>query len=138
MKAPLRFLLLLAITVLPLGFLSAKKNTSTLKIDFKFENIEEGYDHVSKTNVYVDGELAATSSEVLQSKPNSVSVSIPKGEHTIRVVNLALYQGNWEEHTVENNYSIDCLHEFTRNFQKKKYNLKLTFDLNSKTKAQFK
>lgn len=137
MKAQLRFLLLTAIIALPLGFLSAKKS-SALKIDFKFENIEEGYDHLCKTNVYVDGELLATSSEELQSKPNSVTVSIPKGEHNIRVVNLALYEGNWEEHTKDNNYSIDCLHEFRYNFKKKNYNLKLVFDLNSDTKVKFK
>ncbi len=137
MKAQLRFLLLLAITVLPLGFLSAKK-TTTLQIDFKFENIEEGYDHLCKTNVYVDGELLATSSEKLQSKPNSVTVSIPKGEHNIRVVNLALYEGSWEEHTKDNNYSIDCMHEFKHDFKKKKYNLRLVFDLNSDTKVTFK
>ncbi len=137
MKANLRFLLLLAITAIPIGFLSAKKS-SALKIDLKFENIEEGYDHLCKTNVYVDGELLATSSEELQSKPNSVKVSIPKGEHNIRVVNLALYEGNWEEHTKDNNYSIDCLHEFRYNFKKKNYNLKLVFDLNSDTKVKFK
>jgi hypothetical protein len=137
MKAEMRFLLLLAIVALPLGSISAKR-TSKLIIDVKFENIEDGYDHLCKTRVFVDGELVATSSEELQSKPNTLTVNIPRGEHTVKVVNYALYEGNWEEHTIENNYSVDCLHEFTEKFRKKKYKLNIVFDLDDVTKTEFK
>lgn len=137
MKAEIRILLLLAIVALPLVSISAKK-PSKLIIDVKFENIEVGYDHLCKTKVFVDGELVATSSEKLQSKPNKITVNVPPGEHTVRVVNYALYEGNWEEHTIENNYSIDCLHEFNHHFLKRKYKLKLVFDIDDKTNAEFK
>jgi len=78
--------------------------------------------------VYVDGELAGETSELVQSKPNSCSVSVPRGKHSIRIVNMAFYEGDWEEHTKVNEYSIDALYEGEIEL-KKKLTINLTFDI---------
>ncbi len=137
MKVQKSFLLLFALLTLPLLSIYSQK-MSTLIVNTKFTNIEKGYDHLTKTVVFVDDELVASTSEKLQSIPNSVKVKIPKGEHKVRVINYAFYEGNWEEHTIENNYSVDCLYELNMNFKKSKYKLDLVFDIDSETKAKLK
>ena len=99
-------------------------------VNYKFTGIRDGYDHKSRTHIYVDGEKAATSSEALESKPNSVSTKVPKGEHDIKVINEAFYEGKWEEHTVENGYSIDCKYENTFTFGKSR-KINMVFDIDS-------
>jgi hypothetical protein len=64
-------------------------------------------------------------------------VSVPAGDHKLRVVNWAKYEGTWEEHTVENNYSIDCMHEEGHRFSKPE-KLYLVFDLDSGTQVSWK
>ena len=56
----------------------------------------------------------------------------------MRIVNYALYEGNWEEHTVENNYSYDCVYELNQNFKKRKYTVDLVFDLDNGVEAKVK
>ncbi len=112
--------------------------TSKLTVHFKFLGIEEGYDHDCKTQVYVDEEFLGESGVAPQSKDGSFTVNVPLGQHNLRVVNLALYEGVWEEHTVENNYSIDCLYETYRSFKTKPEKLYLVFDLDGETMASWK
>ncbi|MEZ4829021.1 MAG: hypothetical protein R3C61_22450 [Bacteroidia bacterium] len=109
----------------------------TLSVNFKFMNVEPGYDHNTKCIVFVDGEELGASSEALQTKGNSFSVSVPKGTHELRVVNMAEYQGTWEEHTIDNNYSVDCVFTETHTF-KKNEKLFLVFDLDSEMYASWK
>ena len=116
-----------------LGFAQKTK----LNVNFKFLNIVEGYDHNTKCEVWIDDDLVGTSKVSKESELNSFSVEFPSGEHTIRVVNYAEYEGNWEAHTVENEYSIDCYFEETHNF-KKKGKLFLLFDIDNGTKASWK
>jgi hypothetical protein len=78
--------------------------------------------------VYVDGNLVSETSEQLQSKPNSCSVSIPRGKHVIRIVNMAYYHDKWEEHTIENEYSLNALYEGGIKL-KKKLTINLVFDI---------
>lgn len=107
-----------------------------LKVAFKFENIVEGYDHTCRTQVFVDGELVGTSPEVLESKGCSFTVEVPKGKHDVKIMNQALYEGSWEDHTIDNNYSIDCSFEDSVKF-KKKHVLKLVFDIDAGTTAEW-
>lgn len=111
--------------------------TAKLTVNYKFEGIEPGYDHDSKTQVYIDGEFIGESGVSPESKGGSFTVNVPAGQHTLRVVNLALYEGVWEEHTVENNYSVDCVYETYRTF-KKPEKLYLVFDLDSEMYASWK
>ena len=108
-----------------------------LTINFKFLNIVEGYDHTSRTQVFVDGELLATSEEFLESKGGKMKVVIPKGKHDVLVMNQALYEGEWENHTIENNYSIDCLYEEAGMKRGKKATLTLIFDIDSGTEVKW-
>ena len=102
-------LLTLFMSLITLGAQAQKKGTITFNASYT--GIIDGYDHINKTMVYVDGELAGETSELVQSKPNSCSVSVPRGKHSIRIVNMAFYEGDWEEHTKVNEYSIDALYE---------------------------
>jgi hypothetical protein len=107
----------------------------TLTVRYRFANIEEGYDHTTRTTVFIDGEEAGTSASHPQSKPASLKVPVSKGLHQVRIVNYALYDGVWEEHTIANNYSIDCLAELELKVRKKS-EIRLLFDLNSGTQVE--
>jgi hypothetical protein len=111
---------------------AADSNTKSLTINYTFENIEEGYDHLSKLIVYIDGVNVGESEAQVQSKPGSITVPVSKGEHSIRAVSLAQYEGVWEEHTIDNEYSIDCLLEKTINVEKN-ISITLVFDIDSGT-----
>lgn len=102
-------------------------------VKYSFKGIEEGYDHDTRTELYIDDELVGTSTVKKESKPNSVTAATAKGKHNIRVVNQALYEGTWEDHTIANNYSIDCLYEAEINV-KKTLTIQLLFDLDGETK----
>ncbi|MFA5973970.1 MAG: hypothetical protein WC780_16595 [Lentimicrobiaceae bacterium] len=116
----------LIICIFASGTYAQKKGTLT--VNTKFSGILNGYDYITKTLVYVDGDLAGETSELVQSKPNSCSVTLPRGMHTIRIVNLAYYEGKWEEHTLKNNYALDALYEGNVKV-KKKFMMNLVFDI---------
>lgn len=126
---------LLAISLFLLGSLVAYSQI-TMVINFKFINIEEGYDHQCKTLVLIDGETVGESKVTPQSKGATFTVKVPKGNHELSVVNWALYEGNWEEHTIANNYSIDATYSASRKF-KKPEKLYLLFDLDEGTRSSW-
>ncbi len=107
--------------------ISAQK-AGKLEIKWSFLGINEGYDHQNKCKVWVDGELKGESTETAESKPNKMKVSVPIGNHEIRIVNYAFYEGNWEEHSIDNDYSIDCIFDNEVNI-KKKTRITLVFDI---------
>ena len=111
--------------------------TTKLTVNVKFVGIEDGYDHQTRTAVFIDGNEVGVSPETQQSKTGGFTVDVPQGNHQLRVINYALYQGNWEEHTLVNDYSIDCLYESTRQF-KKPEKLYLLFDIDSGTEFSWK
>jgi len=111
---------------------------ATLTVTFKFAGITEGYDHTCKSQVWMNGELLGESSEVKESVGGSFTVDIPYGEHTVRVINLAQYEGEWEEHTIENNYSIDCLWRGSHTYSKKANKLFMLHDLDAGTVISWK
>jgi hypothetical protein len=81
------------------------------RITWRFENIVEGYDHIHQMVVEADGVEVATSEEMNESTPGSMSVTLPEGASTLRIVSMAMYEGFWEEHTIDNDYAVDCLWE---------------------------
>jgi hypothetical protein len=128
------FLLLLTTCItLP----SIAQKTGKLTITWEFKGVEEGYDHKNRIVVYIDGEEEGTSSSMVQTKKNSYTISPSLGNHDVRIVNWALYDGTWEEHTIANNYSVDCLWEDNIKI-KKKTNVYLVFDLDDETTAKVK
>ena len=127
----------LLLSILMVATLVTNAQTAKLTVYVKFIGIEEGYDHDTKTAVFIDGNEIAVSQVTPQSKTGSFSVDVPAGSHELKVMNYALYEGNWEEHTVANEYSIDCFFEENHTF-KKPEKLYLLFDIDSGTKASWK
>lgn len=107
--------------------------TVALKVTFKFMNIVEGYDHDCKTQVLIDGNLVGESEEVKESKGAAFTVQVPVGKHDISIVNWAKYEGQWEEHTVANEYSIDCNYAESGHNFKKDSKFFMIFDIDTQT-----
>lgn len=112
----------------------AMAQTTALTVSFKFINIVDGYDHNCKSEVSIDGEAKGTSPEVKESVGSVFVVNVPSGTHDFSLMNFAQYEGNWEEHTVENEYSIDCMVEDNGHvFEGKKAKLFVIFDIDTQT-----
>lgn len=118
-----------------MAFLSAAVFAQKINISYEFKGIEPGYDHQTRCIMFVDGVETAVSEANLQSKGGKFSAKVEPGKHAIRIVNYALYEGNWEAHTVENDYSLDCSFEADFEFEKKKskLNIDLIFNLDKGT-----
>ena len=108
--------------------------TCKLNVQFSFKGIVEGYDHNSKTSLFVDGEQVAESSVKKESEHNSFTAKVPRGNHHVKIVNYAYYDNEWEEHTVDNEFSIDCKYEADMKLKRKK-NITLLFDLDNGTQV---
>lgn len=119
---------IILICFLFIGLSSFSQGKSKLSIDWQFTGIIEGYDHDSKVEVYLDGVLVKTSTVSKQSKKNTVSIATSKGQHHIRIVNLAFYENKWEEHSHANEYSLDAIYENDLKL-KKKNKISLIFDI---------
>lgn len=107
---------------------TVKEKTYDLSIEYSFDGIKEGYDHLTKLIVSINGEVADTSTKKYQSKVNSLLLSLPAGEHTIKAECLAFYDGFWEPHLRNNGYNVDCVYE-TRIIMTENKNMKILFDL---------
>lgn len=99
-----------------------------LTVTWIYKNVEEGFDHDNRTEVYVDGNKVGTSDIYKESKKGTMTVMVPAGEHQITIENYAYYEGNWELHSIENNYSVDAFYSINLNFKKKRY-INLVFDI---------
>ena len=112
----------------------------TIKITFKYKfiNVNDGFDHISRMKVYLDGNLIGTSNPDgtssdaslihKETTENIFAVEVPKGFHKLRAIVEAYYQGTWEEHLKENSYALDCLYEKSMDFNKA-MNVELEFDI---------
>lgn len=109
--------------------LFSQKNVE-VKIDWIFKGIVAGYDHEFRFEVYVDGKNVTTSTIARQSVKNKVVIPVKGGTHTIRVVGYAKYENNWEIHSIENDYAMDAIYEFTEDFKRKK-KISLVLDLDA-------
>lgn len=117
--------------------LTGYAQTTRLTVSFQFRNVVEGYDHDSKTQVLIDGEAVGMSGVAKQSKGTTFTVEVPTGEHELSIINWALYEGEWETHTIDNEYSIDAIYEETHTF-KKPEKLYLAFDIDNGALASWK
>lgn len=109
-----------------------------IKVNTSYSGVVEGYDHLCKTVLFVDGKQVGESSELPQTNPNSFSVNIPRGEHRLKVVNMAKNGDTWEEDTIINDYSLDAVFEGSIKL-KKALTIELVFDIGQeKTLATLK
>jgi hypothetical protein len=112
------------------AFFITLASAQVMEVKYSFLNIVEGYDHDTRMVVYVDGNKTMTSNTRKESQGDHFDVVLPEGQHGIRLVNEAFYEGTWQEHTISNEYSQNLLHEFRAELTKKsKIKLKLVFDL---------
>ncbi len=125
-------LLFLSLLVAMIAASASAQKTGVITVTTSFKGIIEGYDHINKTQIYIDGNLAGESAQGPESVPLSFSVKVPQGVHQVRVINLALYDGNWEEHTKDLSYSLDALYEGQVKL-KKKLSINLVFDIEKET-----
>jgi hypothetical protein len=121
---------LLALMLFLSGSVMAQKMIN-LQVSWVYTNVIEGYDHPSKSAIYIDGREVAVSTVKKQTQKNSITIPVAAGSHEIRIVNLSEYDGVWEEHTEENNYSLDAIYETTLNFKKKPRKIDLIFDIDT-------
>lgn len=118
------------------GFSQNKSNDIKLTINYEVLNtVSDKYSYVSKLVVYVDGVRTAESSPRIQTEPNSCTVTLSKGKHKVRAILEALYEGEWEERTLKNEYSLDLEWVETTDFKKNR-KVKITFDLDSGVKVK--
>lgn len=97
-----------------------EKEAVPLIVAWQYLHVIDGYDHDNRMLVYVDGKLAATSAVFRESKKGTVTVDVPFGSHDILIENYAYYEGNWELHSRQNDYSIDAFYTANLAFTKKK------------------
>jgi hypothetical protein len=120
--------ILLIATTLALTSFAPKPKDASLTFKYSFKGIVEGYDHDTKMVVWEDGKIIGESTVQKQSKPNSITLKLKPGNHSLKAVMNASYEGEWEEHLKANDYSIDCLFEQTLNVKGKKV-ITLVFDI---------
>jgi hypothetical protein len=127
----LKFLYIAFLTFIFAFSITAKnidKSQPTLTIEFTFTGIVDSCDYLNRINVFIDGEKFATSTEKKQSEANSVTLTVKKGKHKIKVIDEVLFQNKWEEQTLANNYNIDAIYESEIQV-KKSMTINLLFDL---------
>ncbi|MDH4472958.1 MAG: hypothetical protein QE487_10135 [Fluviicola sp.] len=100
-----------------------------LTVTWIYKNVEVGYDHENRMIVYVDGKQMGTSAIFAESKKGSMTVIVPPGQHDVVIENYAFYEGQWELHSIENNYSVDAFYSTNMIFAKKKRSVDLVFDI---------
>lgn len=108
------------------GFAYGQQGKLTVHIEFR--GIEDGYDYMTKDELYVDDQLLQVTDEHMESQAIDVQINVPLGKHKLSVVNWTLYEGSWEKTTIENEYSIDGFGEIQCNF-KKKGKVSIVYDL---------
>lgn len=104
----------------------------TITFKYKFIHEGEGKDINTRLKIYVDDVVKGVSLAKVEAEENHVTVEIPSGNHKIRAVIESEFEGVWEEHTVVNEYSIDCVYLTEMNFTKH-VRIELIFDLEKGT-----
>lgn len=109
--------------------LNAHSKEQRVILEWKFKGIEDGYDHLNRSKVYIDGEQMPVSQSCHQSEWGNYEAKLSKTTHKIRLVNEAYYEGRWIEHTFDNEFSINAVCEFDLN-AKEVSKVQIEFDLN--------
>lgn len=101
-----------------------------MEIDWRFIHVENGYDHTSRMQVFVDDVEYGTSVQSLESEGGLFTLEIPKGTHRVRIVNQSFLNGVWQDHTIVNNFSVEAVYEKILEV-KKAIRVTLVIDLNN-------
>lgn len=109
------------------------KKQPKLNVAWQYTNVIDGYDHINRMEIFIDGKLAAISAEGLESQLLECTIPVTKGSHTVKCVNYSQYEGKWEEHSKANEYSVDAIYDGKVKFKKGTKKLKLVFDIKTET-----
>lgn len=110
-------------------FLNAHSKQQLVILEWKFKGIEEGYDHLNRSRICIDGQEISVSNSSRQSEWGSCQVKLSRKTHQFKLVNEAYYGGRWVEHTFENGFSINAVCEFELS-AKEVSRVQIEFDLN--------
>lgn len=110
-------LLLTALFIIGTYTVTAQQCKLTLEISYT--GLEQGYNHVTKDEIYIAGVLVKTTDERRSSESMKLKIKIPRGSQRIEIVNWTLYKGTWEKTALENDYSIDGIYAGEHIFGKK-------------------
>lgn len=129
----IKTLIAIAFSMVLLNVAQAQK-TKQITVSFKYKFIHEGEgkDINTRLKVYVDDAVKGVSLAKIESEENHVTIEIPTGKHKLRAVIESEFEGVWEEHTVANEYSIDCVYIHEEDFIKNT-RVELIFDLEKGT-----
>lgn len=130
MKRILLFSLMLLLSA-HIGF--SKEKTIKLTVVYEFKGIEVGFDHLSIGKLLIDGAHAYETAPHLQSEKQQFTVDVPKGLREIKLDLYAQWEGQYELHSIDNGYSVDCIVETSHEFKKKAVRLNVVFDLDDDT-----
>jgi len=115
--------------VFVLFFLNLYSKDQIVILEWKFKGIEDGYDHLNRSKVIVDGLEMSVSTSCHQSEWGTYQLKLSKTNHHIKLINEAFYDGKWIEHTFDNEFSINAICEFDLN-AKEVSKVQIEFDLN--------
>jgi hypothetical protein len=94
---------------------SVYSKDKTVFIEWTFQGVLEGFNHLNRIQIFVDGIALPPSQEVFQSDLGNYVLRVSKGIHQIKLINEAYCKGKWQEHTFNNEFSIDARCEFELN-----------------------
>jgi hypothetical protein len=114
-----------------IGF--AKQKMVQLTVVYEFKGIEVGFDHLSIGKLLIDGTQAYETAPHHQSEKQQFTVKVPQGLHDLKLDLYAQWEGNYELHSIDNGYSVDCIVTTAYEFKKKAVQLKVIFDLDADT-----
>jgi hypothetical protein len=136
MKSKFLFFLLSLILI---GTVNSAVAQAKLDISFQALNTIEGFDHVSRMHVFIDGKEIVQSTEMKQSEKNIVSLDVKPGKHDVKCVLWANYPGEgWIERTYENDFSFDWLFEKNMKLKKGKNKLNIVFNIKDNSVSEKK
>jgi hypothetical protein len=131
----MKFKTIIAIAFSMILFNAAQaQKTKLITVTFKYKFIHEGEgkDINTRLKIYVDDAVKGVSLAKTEAQENHVTIEIPTGNHKIRAVIESQFEGGWEEHTIANEYSIDCIYIHEENFTKNT-RVEIIFDLEKGT-----
>ncbi len=119
--------LILAVVMLGAFAVNAQKKCK-LTVSIEYKGLVEGYIHNTKDQIFINDVLVTETPSRNQELPYNGKLTVQAGDVTFKVVNWTLYEGNWEETLIENQYSIDATKEMKLKLGKKN-TLKIVYDL---------
>lgn len=82
-------------------------------LDWKFENVQDGYDAPVVFWIYIDGRLACATHESPQSEGGKEMILLPEGKHEIRMEGFVKTKDGFEPYLVKTGYEFDAVVDFS-------------------------